>query len=63
MVNYKILIEIAAIVHLGRSVHCGHYVTYIKLHNKWILFNDSRVAETNEPVLGKGYIYILKRVD
>jgi uncharacterized UBP type Zn finger protein len=30
----------AVIVHLGKSVHSGHYVSYIKKHNKWILFND-----------------------
>lgn len=51
------------IVHLGKSVHYGHYVTYLKCDNKWVLFNDAKVAETNEPVLGKGYIYVFKRVD
>lgn len=54
---------VAAIVHLGRSVHCGHFVAYIKKNNEWILYNDSKVAQTTEPVLGKGYIYIFRRVD
>ena len=54
---------IAAIVHLGVSVHCGHYVSYIKKNGKWILFNDSKVAETDDPVFGKGYIYVFERVD
>ena len=53
----------AAIVHLGTSALSGHYVSYIKKNNKWILFNDSKVAETPDPVLGKGYFYIFKRND
>lgn len=30
----------AVIVHLGKSVHSGHYVVYIKKDGKWTLFND-----------------------
>ena len=52
----------AAIVHLGVSVHCGHYVSYIQKNGKWYLFNDSKVAESEDPVLGKGYIYVFKRI-
>jgi ubiquitin carboxyl-terminal hydrolase 5/13 len=48
----------AVIVHLGKSVHHGHYVVYIKKAGKWVLFNDDRVTIPEEPVLGKGYIYL-----
>lgn len=53
----------AAIVHLGRSVHCGHYVSYIKHNENWVLFNDRKVALTEDPLLGKAYIYLLKRIE
>lgn len=32
------------IVHLGKSVHQGHYVVYIKKNNEWVLYNDSYVT-------------------
>jgi len=56
--NYELY---AVIVHLGKSVHSGHYVCYIKLHSKWVLFNDSHVFQTDEPVLEKGYIYVFRQ--
>ena len=49
-------------MHLGKSASSGHYVAYIKINGKWYLFNDSKVAETPEPVLGKGYFYLFKRI-
>jgi ubiquitin carboxyl-terminal hydrolase 5/13 len=36
----------AVIVHLGKSVHSGHYIAYVKKQGKWILYNDSKVYET-----------------
>lgn len=57
--NYELY---AVIVHLGKSVHSGHYVVYIRKEGKWILFNDSRVFETVDPALGKGYIYLYRGV-
>ncbi|CAD8212776.1 unnamed protein product [Paramecium pentaurelia] len=53
----------ACIVHLGKSVHCGHYVSYIKKNGEWILYNDSKVAKSAEPALNKGYMYIFRRLD
>ena len=52
---------IGAVVHLGKSIHVGHYVSYAKKDGQWIYFNDSKVAVTEEPDLGGAYIYILKR--
>jgi len=52
-----------AIVHLGKSVHCGHYVYYSRHNGAWILFNDRKVAKTDEPLIGKAYILILRRVE
>ena len=59
--NFIIYI-LAAIVHLGSSALSGHYVAYIKKQDNWILYNDSKVAETPDPVLGKGYFYLFKRI-
>jgi len=49
------------ITHLGTSVFAGHYVCHIKKDQKWIYFNDAKVAETPEPPFGKGFIYVLSK--
>ena len=49
------------ITHLGTSVHSGHYVCHIKRENQWIYFNDIKVAATNDPPIGKGYMYFLTK--
>ncbi|EGR32448.1 ubiquitin, putative [Ichthyophthirius multifiliis] len=51
----------AAIIHLGKSVHAGHYICYIKKDNQWVYYNDEKVAQAVEPFLGKGYIYIYEK--
>lgn len=35
------------IVHLGRTVHSGHYVVYIREEDDWWLFNDSQITPTS----------------
>lgn len=55
-----------ALVHLGKSVHCGHYVSYLRHQekpNEWVLFNDRKVAKTDEPLIGKAYAFLLRRVE
>lgn len=49
------------ITHLGTSVFAGHYVCHIKKDDKWIYFNDAKVAETPEPPFGKGFIYLMSK--
>jgi ubiquitin carboxyl-terminal hydrolase 5/13 len=51
------------ITHLGTSTHAGHYVCHIKKEGRWIYFNDAKVAETNDPPIGKGYIYFFRKPD
>lgn len=48
----------AVIVHLGKSVHNGHYVSYVRKGGKWVLFNDETVTIRKNPMLGKGYVYV-----
>ena len=51
------------ITHLGTSTHCGHYVAHLKKDDQWVYFNDAKVAITNEPPVGKGYMYFFRKVD
>lgn len=53
----------STITHLGTSVHSGHYVCHIKKEGKWIYFNDAKVAETNDPPIGKGYMYFFRKAE
>ena len=49
------------ITHLGSSLHCGHYVCHVRKDGKWIYYNDSKVAETDDPPIGKGYMYFFRK--
>lgn len=51
----------STITHLGSSLHAGHYVCHIKKDGKWIYFNDDKVAETDDPPIGKGYMYFFRK--
>ena len=55
------ILLLGSVVHLGKSVHCGHYVSYVRKNNKWVYYNDNKVAETNDPLIGRGYILIYKQ--
>jgi ubiquitin carboxyl-terminal hydrolase 5/13 len=52
------------ITHLGASVDVGHYVCNVRSgEGKWKYFNDAKVAETEDPPIGKGYIYLFRKRD
>nr|XP_039271949.1 ubiquitin carboxyl-terminal hydrolase 5-like [Styela clava] len=51
----------AFISHMGSSTLCGHYVCHIKKDGKWVLFNDEKVAESENPPINLGYLYFYKR--
>jgi len=54
--------EMMAIVsHLGTATSHGHYVAHIKKGKEWYFFNDSKVAISQDPPFGHGYLYIFKR--
>lgn len=44
-------------MHLGVSVHSGHYVAFVKKDGKWVQFNDRKVSESKIPPTG--YLFIL----
>ena len=52
------------ITHLGASVHCGHYVCHLRKEgNQWVYFNDAKVAMTQDPPIGKGYMYFFRKAE
>ncbi len=53
----------AIISHLGKSVDCGHYICHVKKDDKWVLFNDEKVARSENPPFGFGFMYLYKRDD
>jgi len=56
--SYKL---VGFLVHLGTSVHSGHYVAYLHKNDQWVLFNDRKVAQSTNPPIGQGYMYFFTR--
>ncbi|GAB6019409.1 Ubiquitin carboxyl-terminal hydrolase 13 [Chamberlinius hualienensis] len=52
----------AFISHMGTSTMVGHYVCHILKEGRWVIFNDNKVALSENPPKDLGYIYIYKRV-
>lgn len=54
----------AFISHMGQSTLVGHYVAHIKRdHGRWVIYNDEKVALSENPPKGLGYLYLYKRAD
>lgn len=51
----------AFISHMGTSTSCGHYVAHIKKDGRWIIFNDRKVAVSENPPFDLGYLFFYKR--
>lgn len=51
--------------HMGRHPSHGHYVCHARRGpgGSWAIFNDSRVAVSEDPPLDLGYIYLYRRND
>ncbi|KAJ3449767.1 ubiquitin carboxyl-terminal hydrolase [Anaeramoeba flamelloides] len=49
------------ICHLGSNASSGHYVSYIKNDDKWVLCNDSKIVIEPENVTDGAYILFYKR--
>ncbi|VDK70838.1 unnamed protein product [Litomosoides sigmodontis] len=52
---------IGFISHMGSSPHSGHYVAHMKKDTKWYLFNDEKVAVSQNPPTLLGYVYLYER--
>lgn len=56
--KYKL---VAFISHMGTSAQVGHYVCHIKKDGQWVIFNDSKVALSQNPPKDLGYLYLYRR--
>ena len=54
---------VAFVSHVGKNTTCGHYVAHIKKGGKWYFYNDEKVAESENPPFGFGYMYFYRRDD
>lgn len=52
----------AFISHMGPSTMCGHYVCHIRKDERWYIFNDNKVALSENPPKELGYLYFYERV-
>lgn len=58
--KYKL---IGMISHMGSRPDSGHYVAHMLKDGKWVLFNDEKVALSQDPPKKLAYIYLYKRID
>lgn len=47
--------------HLGSNTSCGHYVAHIKKEGRFVLYNDGKVAASQNPPTDLGFLYIYRR--
>lgn len=52
----------AFISHMGSSTQVGHYVCHILKDDKWVIFNDNKVAISQAPPKDLGYLYLYERI-
>ena len=54
--------ELTAIIsHMGTSHLVGHYVAHIKKDGQWFIYNDEKVAKSENPPTELGYLYLYRR--
>ena len=60
--RYKLL---AFISHMGSSPQSGHYVCHVReeKEDRWLIFNDNKVAVSGRPPKQLGYLYLYRRCD
>ncbi len=46
---------------MGTSTMVGHYVCHIFKDGRWVIFNDEKVAQSENTPKDLGYIYLYKR--
>lgn len=52
----------AFISHMGTSTMVGHYVCHIRKDGRWVIFNDEKVALSENPPRDLAYLYLYERV-
>ena len=54
---------IGMISHIGKHTGSGHYVAHLKRGDKWVIFNDEKVALSESPPFAHAYMYLFQRKD
>jgi ubiquitin carboxyl-terminal hydrolase 5/13 len=54
---------IGMISHIGKHTGSGHYVAHLKRGDKWVIFNDEKVALSESPPFQHAYMYLFQRKD
>ncbi|XP_076283534.1 ubiquitin specific protease 5 [Lasioglossum baleicum] len=49
--------------HMGPATAVGHYVCHLLKDDRWVIYNDDKVAMSENPPKELGYIYLYQRVD
>ncbi|XP_077998917.1 ubiquitin carboxyl-terminal hydrolase 5-like [Glandiceps talaboti] len=57
--KYKL---VAFISHMGTSTSCGHYVCHILKEGRWVIYNDRKVAISENPPKDLAYLYLYQRM-
>ncbi|XP_048478419.1 ubiquitin carboxyl-terminal hydrolase 5 [Plutella xylostella] len=57
--KYKL---VAFISHMGTSSTVGHYVCHVLHDGRWVIFNDEKVALSENPPKDLGYLYLYERL-
>lgn len=47
---------------MGTSIMVGHYVVHILKEGRWVIFNDDKVALSENPPKDLGYLYLYERL-
>lgn len=58
--RYKL---VGFISHMGTSTMVGHYVCHLLKDDRWVIYNDDKVALSENPPKELGYIYLYQRID
>lgn len=47
--------------HMGSNTNCGHYVAHVKKGGRFVLYNDAKVAISQNPPTDLGFLYLYRR--
>mmetsp|Transcript_25258 Transcript_25258/g.58739 ORF Transcript_25258/g.58739 Transcript_25258/m.58739 type:complete len:508 (-) Transcript_25258:263-1786(-) len=52
---------VGMVSHIGKHTGSGHYVAHLKRGDKWVIFNDEKVACSESPPFAHAYLYLYQR--
>ena len=54
---------VGIVSHMGANTACGHYVCHLFKDGRWVIYNDEKVAVSENPPIELAYIYMFRRID